>query len=490
MTMTEHAVVIVGGGPTGLMLAGELALGRVDVAVVERRENQDLASSRAGGLHARTIELLDQRGIADRFLAKGQVAQIASFARVRLDISDFPARHNYLLALGQKHIERILADWVGELAVPIYRGREVAGFAQDNTGVDVELSDRRTLRAKFLIGCDGGRSSIRKKAGIDFVGWDPSVSYLIAGAEMTGEPAWGIRQGEKGIHAIGKHEGGKRVGVVLSEQQIRAGDEPTLDELRNALIAVYGTDYGLHDATYISRFTDMARQAASYRDRRVLLAGDAAHVHSPIGGQGLNTGVQDAVNLGWKLAQVVHGRSPDSLLDTYHAERHPVGARVLRNNLAQIALDRGDERTKALRETITDLLKMEEPRKRYAAMMSGLDIHYDLGEGHPLLGRRMPDLDLVTADGPLRVFTLLHDARPVLLNLGDTGAFDIGPWADRVKLINAKHAGAWELPALGPVTAPSAVLIRPDGYVAWVGERTHLGLTDALTSWFGPPSAG
>jgi hypothetical protein len=233
----------------------------------------------------------------------------------------------------------------------------------------------------------------------------------------------------------------------------------------------------------------MTRQAAAYRDRRVLLAGDAAHVHAPDGGQGLQTGVQDAVNLGWKLAQVVNRTSPESLLDTYHAERHPVAARVLRTTMAHVALRRPDERTEALRDTIAELLRADEPRRRFAAMMFGLDIHYDLGEGHPLLGRRMPDLDLVTADGPLRVFTLLHDARPVLLNLGEPGSFDITPWADRVQLIDAKYVGTWELPALGAVTAPTAVLIRPDGYVAWVGERTQLGLADALTTWFGPPAA-
>jgi 3-(3-hydroxy-phenyl)propionate hydroxylase len=233
----------------------------------------------------------------------------------------------------------------------------------------------------------------------------------------------------------------------------------------------------------------MTRQAAAYRVRRVLLAGDAAHVHSPVGGQGLNTGVQDAVNLGWKLAQVVKGISPDSLLDTYHAERHPVAARVLRNTMAQTALMRVDDRIEALRDTVSELLSMDEPRKRFGAMMSGLDIHYDLGPGHPLLGRRMPDLDLLTAKGPSRVFTLLHDARPLLLNLGEPGGFDITPWADRVQLIDGKHSGAWELPVLGPVTAPTAVLIRPDGYVAWVGDVTQVGLVDALTTWFGPPTA-
>ena len=232
----------------------------------------------------------------------------------------------------------------------------MTGFAQDDTGVDVELSDGRSLRAKYLVGCDGGRSLIRKKAGIDFPGWDPSISYLIAEVEMTDEPAWGIRRGDKGINGLGKLEDGKRVRVVLIEPHVRQGDEPTLDDLREALIAVYGTDFGVHNVTWLSRFTDMARQAASYRERRVLLAGDAAHVHSPAGGQGLNIGVQDAVNLGWKLAQVVNGTSPESLLDTYQAERHPIGARVLKNTMAQTALNRGDERTKALRETMSELL--------------------------------------------------------------------------------------------------------------------------------------
>jgi 3-(3-hydroxy-phenyl)propionate hydroxylase len=487
--MTKHAVVIAGGGPTGLMLAGELALARVDVAIVERRVSQDLAGSRAGGLHSRTIEVLDQRGIAERFLSQGRVMQVASFAMIGdLDISDFPTRHNYGLALWQEGIERTLAAWVDELTVPIYRGLEVTGFAQDDTGVDVELSDGRSLRATYLVGCDGGRSLIRKKAGIDFPGWDPSISYLIAEVEMTEEPACGIRRDERGINALGKLEDGKRVRVVLNEPHVRQGDEPTLGDLREALIAVYGTDFGVHNVTYLTRFTDATRQAASYRERRVLLAGDSAHVHSPAGGQGLNIGVQDAVNLGWKLAQVVKGTSPESLLDTYEAERHPVGARALKTTMAITALNRGDERTNALRESMSELLKMDEPRKRYAAMMSGLDIRYDLGAGHPLLGRRMPDLDLVTASGPRRVFTLLHDARPVLLNLGEPNALDIAPWADRVQRVDARYAGVWELPVLGAVAAPTAALIRPDGHVAWVGNGTDQGLRDALTTWFGPPN--
>ena len=265
--------------------------------------------------------------------------------------------------------------------------------------------------------------------------------------------------------------------------------EPTLQDLSEALIAVYGTDYGIHSLSWISRFTDMSRQAVVYRDRRVLLAGDAAHVHFPVGGQGLNIGVQDAVNLGWKLAQVIKEISPERLLDTYHAERHPIAARVLRSTMAQTALLRSDERSEALRDTMSELLSMDEPRKRIAAMMSGLDIHYDLGEGHPLLGRRMPDLDLVTANGPLRLFTLLHAAQPVLLNLSEHGGFDSTRWVDRVQVIDATYGGLWELPVLGAVTAPTAILIRPDGYVAWVGDRTKLGLPEALTNWFGPPTA-
>jgi 2-polyprenyl-6-methoxyphenol hydroxylase-like FAD-dependent oxidoreductase len=486
--MTEHAVVIAGGGPTGLMLAGELALVGVDAAIVERRASHDLSGSRAGGLHARTIEVLDQRGIADRFLSQGQVAQVGGFAWIPLDISDFPTRHPYGLGLWQNHIERILAGWVGELAVPIYRGREVTGFAQDDTGVDVELSDGQSLRADYLVGCDGGRSLVRKAAGIEFPGWDPTTSNLIAEVEMAEEPEWGLRRDALGIHSLSRLEDRGPVRVLVTEQRLGRTGEPTLRDLSEALVAFYGTDFGIHNPTWISRFTDMTRQAASYRKGRVLLAGDAAHVHYPVGGQGLNIGVQDAVNFGWKLAQVVNKTSPESLLDTYQAERHPVAARVLRNTMAQVALLRADDRTNALRDAMSELLSMDEPRKRFAAMMSGLDIHYDLGDGHPLLGRRMPDLDLVTADGPRRVFTLLHDARPVLLNLGEPGGCDITPWADRVQLIDAKYVGTWELPVLGDVPPPTAVLIRPDGHVAWVGDhRTHPGLPHSLTTWFGPP---
>jgi len=477
-----------------MMLAAELALADVDVAIVERRASQDLVGARAGGLHARTIEVFDQRGIADRFLSQGQVHRVGfSYRHAPMDISDLSSRHNYFLGLWQQHIERTLANWVHELGVRIYRGCEVIGFAQDVSGVDVALSDGTSLRAEYVAGCDGGRSLIRKTAGIEFAGWDATKSWLIAEVCISEEPAWGLREDATGTHAIAKLEDAKAMRVVLTEQQLKTGSEPTLNDLRQALMAVYGTDYGAHNAISISRFTDMARQAAAYRDRRILLAGDAAHVHPPMGGQGVNIGVQDAVNLGWKLAQVGKRISPESLLDTYHAERHPVAARVLRDTMAHVALQRTDERTKALGEVVAEFVKLDEIRKRVAAEKAGLDIHYDLGEGHPLLGRRMPDLDLITASGPLRVFALLHEGRPVLLNLGEPGGLDVGPWADRVPLVDAKYAGPWELPAIGAVASPGAVLIRPDGYVAWVGDLTHVGLTevgltDALTTWFGPPA--
>jgi FAD binding domain len=252
-------------------------------------------------------------------------------------------------------------------------------------------------------------------------------------------------------------------------------------------VTVYGTDFGIHSPTWISRFTDITRQAAAYRSGRVLLAGDAAHVHYPAGGQGLSLGVQDAVNLGWKLAQVLAADSPESLLDTYESERHPVAARALRHTMAQTALQRGDDRTHALVEVVSELVSMQEPRRHIAGIISGLDIHYELGEGHPLLGRRMPDLDLETSDGSRRLFEMLHRARPLLLNLGEPADVEITGWADRVQRIDAGYSGEWELPVLGPVSAPSAALVRPDGYVAWVGQGSDVGLSEALSYWFGPP---
>ncbi|WP_028045221.1 FAD-dependent monooxygenase [Cellulomonas sp. URHE0023] len=480
--MTEHSVVIVGAGPTGLVLAGELALAGVHVVVVERRASQQVDGTRAGGLHARTLEMLDQRGIVDRFLAAGRTMQITGFVGIPMDVGDFPTRHNYGLALGQGEIERLLAEWVDELSMPILREREVTRIAQDDSGVDVALSDGHALRAAYLVGCDGGRSIVRKLAGIDFVGSDATVGWIIGEVAMESAPQIGMRPEGGGVGPIGHGGAAGPYRVVLQEPLVDDPGEPTLQDLRDALVAAYGTDYGVHSPTWISRFTDATRQASSYRAGRVLLAGDAAHVHPPQGGQGLNIGVQDAMNLGWKLARVVDGASPDSLLDTYHRERHRVGAQVLHTIMAQVALSTPDDSHAALRSVVGELLRMDEPRRRIAGMLSGLDVHYDLGDGHPLIGRRMPDLDLQTADGPTRVYALLHDARPVLLNLVEA-VMPAGP----VRVVDAQHDGVWELPVLGEVAAPSAVLVRPDGYVAWAGDHTDARLAEALAAWFGGP---
>jgi 2-polyprenyl-6-methoxyphenol hydroxylase-like FAD-dependent oxidoreductase len=488
--MTEHAVVVAGGGPTGMMLGAELALANVDVAIVEQRPDHVLVGSRAGGFHARTLEVLDQRGVVDRFLAAGQVAQAAMIGSTALDMSDFPTRHPYSLGIWQNQIERIMAEWIAELPVTIYYGREVSGFAQDDNGVDVELADGQSLRARYLVGCDGGRSVIRKAAGIEFPGWDATKSNLIAEVEVAEEPPRGVRHDAIGIHGLHQLADGRTERVIVTEKQLQSGDAPTLHDLSEALIAVFGTDFGIHSPTWISRFTDATRQAAAYRSGRVLLAGDSAHVHYPAGGQGISLGVQDAVNLGWKLAQVINGSSPEHLLDTYQDERHPVTARVLRHTMALGVLQRGDERTRTVTDLVATLAVMDEPRKLLAGIISGLDVRYDFGDGHPLLGRRMPDLDLVTADGPRRVFTFLHAAQPVLLDFdapgNGPGNLDITAWSDRVQLVRADYGGPWELPIDGEVRAPRAVLVRPDGHVAWVGDGTDVGLHDGLTTWFGP----
>jgi 2-polyprenyl-6-methoxyphenol hydroxylase-like FAD-dependent oxidoreductase len=495
--MIRHDVVIAGAGPTGMMLGAELKLAGIDAGIVERRATPEIKGSRAGGLHARSLEVLDQRRLVERFLAEGHKAQVNGFGGTHVDISDFPTRHPYSLGLWQNHIERILAGWIGELGVPVHRGREVAGFVQDDAGVDLNLADGEPVRATYLVGCDGGRSVIRRAAGIAFEGWEPTISHLIAEVDFAEPPILGARQDALGTHGLGRIEyeivDGKVVfkdsgpiRVMLTERGVDHAGEPTLDELRAGLVAVYGTDFGVRDPIWLSRFTDAARQAVTYRKGRVLLAGDAAHIHYPAGGRGLNTGLQDAVNLGWKLALVVKNTAPESLLDTYQAERHPVAAQVLRDTLAHVAAVRTDDRSKALSGLIGELLALDQPRKFIGGRMSGLDIHYDLGAGHPLLGRRMPDLDLATSAGPVRVFSLLHTARPALLNFAAPGSLDSGPWSDRVRLVEAKYDGAWELPVIGIVPAAKAVLVRPDGYVAWVGDGTAAGLTTVLTKWFGP----
>jgi 2-polyprenyl-6-methoxyphenol hydroxylase-like FAD-dependent oxidoreductase len=478
-----HDAVIVGGGPTGMMLAGELRLAGVDAVVLERRESQDLAGSRGGGFHARTIELLDQRGIADRFLAEGKTMQAATFGSTMLDLSGLPTRHPYTLALFQNHIERLLLGWVEELGVTIRRSAEVTGVAPDDEGVDVRLASGRSLRARYVVGADGGRSVVRREAGIEFVGPDATRSSLIAEVEVTEELPQTGKVDERGVHGL-HPMGDGTVRVVVTEAVQGPSTEPTLEDLRRGLIEVFGTDFGVHSPTWLSRFTDATRQAASYREGRVLLAGDAAHVHSPTGGLGIGLGVQDAVNLGWKLGQVARGVSGEELLDTYHAERHPAGARALKYTMAQSLFQKADPRQEALRDLLDEVLGVDGAGTPVAALITGLDVAYDLGAGHPLLGRRIPDLDIVTPDGPVRVFELLHQARPVLLEFGGPGP-DAGAWTGRVPHVLANYNGSWELPVVGGVAAPTAVLVRPDGHVAWVGEDSADGLIEALTTWFG-----
>ncbi|GGO91056.1 hypothetical protein GCM10011584_24230 [Nocardioides phosphati] len=473
-------VTIVGAGPTGLMLAGELALAGVDVAVLERRTTTELVGSRARGFHGRTVELFDQRGIAERFLEAGMTAQVLSFANLPLDVAALPSRHAYTVGIPQAEVERILLEWITELGVAVTRGVEVTGFTQDADGVRLETS-AGPLTSAYVVGTDGGRSVVRKGAGIDFVGAEPTRSHLIAEVSITEPAETGMGIDELGIHAINVQPDGTSAGVVVTELEVGT-DEPTLDDLRAAMLGAWGTDFGVHDPTSLSRFTDATRQAVGYRDGRVLIAGDAAHTHPPVAGQGIGLGVGDAVNLGWKLAQVARGQSPAELLDSYQAERHPVTERILDNVMTQAWLQRSDRRTDAVRRTFAELMRGDEARTRMAGLLSGLDAAYDLGEGHPLLGRRMPDLDLVVEGRPVRAYELLRPARPVLLDLGATP--DLAPRAG-VELHHAAYDGEWVLPVVGEVSAPTAVLIRPDGHVAWVGEGSEDGLGEAVATWFG-----
>jgi len=481
-------VTIVGGGPTGLMLAGELALAGVDVVVVERRSIPDLVGTRARGFHSRTIEIFDQRGIADRFLVEGRTVQVLSFANTALEVTSLPSRHPYTLGLSQSHIERILRGWVEELEVPIHPGLEVTGFAQDDAGVDVHFAEGDLLRTAYLVGADGGRSVIRTAAGIEFVGAEATRSHLIAEVEVTEETPTGIRYDDVGIHGINVMEDGRTVGSSRPSHGSAPPPSPrsqtSAKHLRPCTARTSGSTIPCG-----SRGSPMppGKQPPTAVGGCYSPETPRTSIHLPAG-RGIGLGVQDAVNLGWKLAQVVQGVSPEALLDTYHAERHLATARVVRNVMAQALLQRGDARTEATRDPIAEMLSFDGPRTQLAGLLSGLDVVYDLGEGHPLLGRRMPDLDLATPHGPQRVFELLHDARPVLFNLGEPGSIDITQWADRIQQVDADHTGTWVLPVIGTVTAPTAVLIRPDGHVAWVGDGTQTGLSEALTTWFGPPA--
>ncbi|MGC0419781.1 2-polyprenyl-6-methoxyphenol hydroxylase-like FAD-dependent oxidoreductase [Embleya sp. AB8] len=501
-TGMDTDVVIAGAGPTGLMLACELRLAGVDVVVVERLAERS-GESRAGGMHSRTLEVLDQRGVLERFLAVGELTPVGHFSGLWLDFDGFESRHPHPLQLPQSTIERVQEEWAAELGVRVRWSSEVIGIHQDETGVAVELRTAEaapvTLRARYLVGCDGGRSTVRKLAEIDFPGTPATLTALLGDVQIPDLPEDFIfmrRCPEGHFSAFALEPGWHRV-ITSEYDHVADRDEgATLEQLRESLIRLAGTDYGMRNPRWISRFGDAARQAARYRQGRVLLAGDAAHIHYAAGGQGLNVGVQDAVNLGWKLASVVRGQAPDRLLDSYHDERHPVGERVLTNTRAQAALARPGAQTEALREVFGALMVSDDVNRYLRGMISALDIRYPIEGKHPLVGRRVPDADLKTSDGAGRVYELLHAARPVLLDLrgsADVAAVARG-WADRVDLVEARSEDDhWSVPTLGEFPAPAAVLIRPDGHVAWAvgaGAPDRSGLRTALGTWFGPARRG
>ncbi|WP_329263118.1 FAD-dependent monooxygenase [Streptomyces sp. NBC_01478] len=492
-------VVIAGAGPTGLMLACELRLAGVDVMVVERLAERT-GESRAGGIHSRTLEVLDQRGVLDRFLAVGELTPVAHFSGLWLDLDGFESRYPHPLMLPQSAIERLLEEWAAELGVRVRWSSEVSGIRQDEAVVEVELRTAEaapaTLRAHYLVGCDGGRSTVRKLSGIDFPGTPATMTALLGDVELPDLPEEYIfmRRCTGGhFSAIALEPGWHRV-FTSEYDHVADRDEPaTFEQLRESLVRLAGTDFGMHNPKWISRFGDAARQASRYREGRVLLAGDAAHIHYPAGGQGLNVGVQDAVNLGWKLALVVRGQASESLLDSYHVERHPVAERVLHNTRAQAALVRPGAETDALRDVFGSLLEFDDVNQFLGGMITGLHIRYPADGDHPLVGRRVPDVDLKTSDGDTWVYELLHAARPVLLDLrgsAEAAAVTDG-WADRVDLVEARSEDdSWPVPVVGEIPPPAALLIRPDGHVAWataVGDAPDISaLRTALATWFGP----
>ncbi|MDB1087005.1 FAD-dependent monooxygenase [Streptomyces sp. ACA25] len=496
-------VVITGAGPTGLMLACELRLAGVDVVVVERLAERT-GESRAGGMHSRTLEVLDQRGVLDRFLAEGELQPVGHFSGLYLDFDEYESRHPYPLMILQSAIERLLEEWGAELGVRVRRSAELSGIRQDEAGVTVELTTGEaapaTLRARYLVGCDGGRSTVRKLTGIDFPGTEATMTALIGDVELPDLPedyVWARRCPGGDYSAIAFEPGWYRV-ITSDYDHVADRDDPvTFEQLRDSLIKLAGTDFGMHSPRWVSRFNDAARQAVQYRSGRVLLAGDAAHTHFPAGGQGLNMGVQDAVNLGWKLASVVRGQAPVCLLDSYHAERHPVAERVLHNTRAQSALARPGAQTDALRDVFGSLIVFDDVNRHLRGMLTALDIRYAVDGDHVLAGRRVPDADLKTPDGATRVHELLHAARPVLLDLRGSAEVAVAAkgWADRVDLVEARSEDDhWPVPVLGDVPAPAALLIRPDGHVAWAadvgGGPGTSALRTALATWFGPARQG
>ncbi len=490
-------VVIVGGGPTGLMLACELRLAHLDVLVLEQRA-EPAVEFKANDIHARTLEVLDQRGILERFLAAGRQERFAAFSALGLDISQLETRHPYVLGIHQATTEALLEERAMELGVRLRRPARVVGLRQDEAGVEVEVAGPagpEWLHAEYLVGCDGGHSVVRKLAGIDFPGTPATMTAFQGEVRLANPPSKRLSdRREHGVLRVGEGEPGWYRMLVIEFDHVADRDTPvTLEVLREACTRIAGTDFGMHSPRWITRFSDTARQAERYRNGRVLLAGDAAHIHFPAGGQGLNLGVQDAVNLGWKLALVLQGQVSEELLDSYYTERYPVVERVLDYTRAQTALMRPGVPTTALRTVFKTLIKFDEVKKYLGCMTTALDIRYPMGDGHSLLGYRVPDFNVRTPSGDTRMFMLMHTARPILLDFRGQSELRKAAdgWADRVDLIEAQcQDDHWAVPAIGEVPVPAAILVRPDGYVAWIAptdaELDTDSLCSALTTWFGP----
>ncbi|MEU6984280.1 rifampin monooxygenase [Streptomyces sp. NPDC046324] len=470
-------VIVAGGGPTGLMLAAELRLHGVRVVVLEK-EAEPTLQSRAQGLHVRSIEVMEQRGLLERFLPLGkQVTAGGFFAGLSETWPEgLDTAHSYVLAVPQQITERLLGERATELGAEILRGSELVGLSQDDDGVTVELADGTRLRSRYLVGCDGGRSTVRKLLGIDFPGDPSTVETLLGEMELTASPEElaavmaEVRKTQLRFGAMRQADGTYRVVVPAEGVAEDRTTAPTLEEFKQQLRAYGGTDFGAHSPRWLSRFGNATRLAERYRSGRVLLAGDAAHIHPPTGGQGLNLGIQDAFNLGWKLAAEVAGWAPEGLLDSYQTERHPVAADVLDNTRAQMELMSTAPGAQAVRRLMSELIGFEEVNRYLIEKITGIGIRYDFGEGHDLLGRRLRDVKLKRGS----LYELTHEGRGLLLDR--TGRLSVDGWADRVDHV---------VDVSEELDAP-AVLLRPDGHVAWVGEDQQ-DLLSHLPTWFGAP---
>jgi rifampicin monooxygenase len=468
-------VIVAGGGPTGLWLASELRLHGVDVLVLER-DAEPTPIVRSLGLHARSIEIMDQRGLLGRFLALGQKYPLGGFfAGIRKPAPDrLDTAHPYVLGIPQNITDRLLAEHAAEAGVQVRRGCELTGLSQDSSGVTAELADGTQLRARYLAGCDGGRSTVRRLLGIGFPGEPSRVDTLLGEMEVTAPPdalnaiMAEVRKSQLRFGLMPLGDGAYRVVVPADGVAADRAVPPTLEEFRQQLRAVAGTDFGVHSPRWLSRFGDAVRLAERYRAGRVLLAGDAAHIHPPAGGQGLNLGLQDAFNLGWKLAAAVGGWAPAGLLDSYHAERHPVAVDVLDNTLAQMELMSVEPGPQAVRRLVSELMDFEDVSRYLTEKITAISVRYDFGPGPELLGRRLRDVQLKRG----RLYDLMHAGRGLLLD--QTGRLSVAGWADRVDYV-ADVSEELDVPA---------VLLRPDGHVAWIGEDQQ-DLLGHLPTWFG-----